>query len=154
MSDFLTTMAADRSEIGPARSAFAQWLRSRAVDRETLDDLVVVASELLANAIDASPGAATVALRGTNGRNVITIEAINRVADWVTPADRWDLDDPLRTGGRGLLIVSALVDHIEAEHDLTDQCTVVRVSRRLISTDTHDEANPAEIADLEPGLRI
>ena len=153
-SDFLTTMSADKSEIGHARAAFSQWLRSGAVDRETLDDLLVVASELLANAIHASPGASTVALRATNNRNVITIEAVNRVAEWVTPADRWNLDDPLRTGGRGLLIVSALVDHIEAEHDLTDLCTVVRVSRNLASTQHHDRPHAAEIADLEPGLRI
>lgn len=76
------------------------------------------------------------------------------MSDWVSPADRWDLDDPLRTGGRGLLIVSALVDHVEAEHDVTNSCTVVRVRRNLTSADQHDEADRAEIADLEPALRI
>lgn len=153
VSDFVTTMSADPSEIGPARSAFAQWLRFGAVDPETLDDLVVVASELLANAIDASPEAATVALRGTKRGQAITIEAINRVAHWVSPADRWDLDDPLRAGGRGLLIVSALVDHVEAEHDLTEQCTIVRVSRNLLSSGQHEEADAAEITSLHPRLR-
>lgn len=147
-------MAADRSEIGQARSALAQWLRAGSVDHDVLEDLGVVASELLANAIDASPGDGTVALRGTNEAAVVTLEAINRVSDWVSPADRWDLDDPLRTGGRGLLIVSALVDHVEAEHDVSNFCTVVRVRRNLTSVEQHDEADRADIADLEPALRI
>lgn len=147
-------MSADRSEIGPARSALAQWLRAGSVDHDAAKDLTVVASELLANAIDASPGDATVALRGTRESGVVVLEAINRVSEWVSPADRWDLDDPLRTGGRGLLIVSALVDHIEAEHDVANFCTVVRVRRDLTSMQHHDEADCAEIADLEPALRI
>jgi len=147
-------MSADRSEIGPARSALAQWLRAGLVDHDAAKDLTVVASELLANAIDASPGDATVALRGTRESGVVILEAINRVSEWVSPADRWDLDDPLRTGGRGLLIVSALVDHIEAEHDVANFCTVVRVRRDLTSKQQHDEADCAEIADLEPALRI
>lgn len=153
-TDFLTTLTADRSEIGQARSALAQWLRAGAVDPDVVDDLVVVASELLANAIDASPGDATVALRGTNDATVVTLEAINRVSDWVSPADRWDLDDPLRLGGRGLLIVAALVDHVDAEHDVTNSCTVVRVRRNLTSTRHQGSAARAEIADLEPALRI
>lgn len=124
------------------------------MDRDVLKDLVVVTSELLANAIDASPGDATVALRGTNVGAVVTLEAINRVSEWVSPADRWDMDDPLRTGGRGLLIVSALVDHIEAEHDVANFCTVVRVRRNLTSIQHHDEVDRTEIADLEPALRI
>lgn len=147
-------MTADRSEIGQARSALAQWLRASPVESGVLDDLVVVASELLANAVDASPGGATVALRGTTEAGVVALEVINRVSEWVRPADRWDLDDPLRTGGRGLLIVSALVDQIEAEHDVANFCTVVRVRRNLASTRPHDEADPAEIADLAPALRI
>jgi anti-sigma regulatory factor (Ser/Thr protein kinase) len=147
-------MSADRSEIGPARSALAQWLRAGSVDHDAAKDLVVVASELLANAIAASPGDATVALRGTHGSGAVILEAINRVSEWVSPAERWDLGDPLRTGGRGLLIVSALVDHIEAEHDVANFCTVVRVRRGLTSMQRHDEADCAEIADLEPALRI
>lgn len=124
------------------------------MEHEPLDDLMVVASELLANAIAASPGDATVVLRATNEAGVVTLEAVNRVTEWISPAERWDLDDPLRTGGRGLLIVAALVDHIEAEHDVTDFCTVVRARRNLSSTDHRDGADRPEIADLEPGLRI
>jgi len=153
-TDFLITIPADRSEIAQARTALAQWLRAALVDAAVLDDLVVVASELLANAIDASPGDATVALRGNHSAGTVTLEAINQVSDWVSPAERWDLDDPLRTGGRGLLIVSALADHIEAEHDIINLCTVVRVRRNLESTQRHDEVDQAQIADLEPGLRL
>src|SRR3546814_18380760 len=72
------------------------------VDHDAAKDLVVGASELLANAIDASPGGATVALRGTQESGAVVLEAINRVSEWVSPAERWDMDDPLRTGGRGL----------------------------------------------------
>lgn len=106
-----------------------------------------------ANAVAASPADATVALRRTSEAGVITLEVTNQVTDSVSPAHRWDLDDPLRTGGRGLLIVSALVDHIEVEHVLTNLCTVVRARRNVAST-VQSEAAQAEIADLEPKLRI
>jgi len=154
MPDFVTTMAAHAAEIAVARDALGQWLRAHGVDRDVAADLLVVASELLANGVTATGNGGTVTLGGAVDREGVTIEVANEVTRWVPPADRWDLDNPLRAGGRGLLIVSALVDSLEVEHDVRNGRTVVR-ARRLLDPGAHREgAEVSEVADLEPDVRF
>jgi len=54
------------------------------------------------------------------------LEVCNPQATWVDADRRWDLDDPLRAGGRGLLIVRSLVDDLDIDVDPEAGSTTVR----------------------------
>ncbi len=104
----------DLARLGEVRAAFTAWLVSAGVDAERIDDQSVVVSELGANAVTGTPTgspAPTVAAR-LEGRALL-LEVRNHVGD--DGADAWDLEDPLRTGGRGLLLVSAFCDEVEVD---------------------------------------
>ena len=110
------------------RPAFEQWLRDSGVDTDTADDLSIVLSELVTNAIHASQGAdreVEVAAWTEQAKVVLC------VANPITPASSQitahDLDDPLRASGRGLLIVRAFTDAVTIGVD--DNCIVVRCER-------------------------
>lgn len=121
----------DLADLSVARQEFAEWLKTAGVDHETADELLVVVSELGANAVRESPAEGrrpTVEARldesgvHVDVANEVDVEAEQR------SNDRWDLDDPLRTGGRGLLVVSALMDDVDVEVDgrrLHVRCTKV-----------------------------
>ncbi len=127
-----TRLPADTAVIADARALLDRWLADAGVDDpEVVDDLSVVLSELLANAVHASPPDASVLVRTELSDGTVVLSVANDVREWVPPDERWDLDDPLRTGGRGLLIVSALVDDVTVQHDIEDDCTVVTARRRL-----------------------
>lgn len=108
------------ADLSSARREFADWLHALGVDHETTDDLLVVMSELGANAVRESPAdgrpptvEATLDEAGVHVEvaNEVDVEAERRAHD------RWDLEDPLRTGGRGLLVVSALMDDVDVAVD-------------------------------------
>jgi anti-sigma regulatory factor (Ser/Thr protein kinase) len=124
--------ASDRS-IAHARQEVTDWLRSHvADDGDVVDELAVVVSELVTNAIRATDGSrdtVTVAVRIEGG--AILLEVCNPSATWVDVDRRWDLDDPLRLGGRGLLIVRSLVDDVTVEVDPDAVTTSVRCRREL-----------------------
>ena len=109
------------------REAFVEWLTGITTSDERIEDLSVVISELGANAVRGTPDGAepaTVSAWIEDGR--VVLEVANRVADLTVPDADWDLADPLRTGGRGLLLVSAFVDdvHVDVEGDvLVIRCT-------------------------------
>lgn len=111
------------------RSEFGHWLQSLGVQGERLDDLLVVVSELGANAVRESASDAELpTITATCGDGTIELEVTNEVDERShEPADSWDLDDPLRAGGRGLLLVSALVDDVDVAVEgrrLSVRCTV------------------------------
>ncbi len=113
----LTSLAS----LAAVREAFVEWLSGVAVADEKIEDLQVVISELGANALRATPECArppTVAAWIDD--RCLTLEVTNHLAAAAAPATDWDLDDPLRTGGRGLLLVSAFVDdvHVDVEDDV------------------------------------
>ena len=67
-------------------------------------------------------------IEATIDRSELVVVVTNAVSgDATTPSDAdWDLSDPLRTGGRGLLLVSAFVDHVGVEVEggrLVVRCT-------------------------------
>jgi anti-sigma regulatory factor (Ser/Thr protein kinase) len=133
IDEFSATYHADRSVIQEARHAFYGWLDDWLDDDDAAQDMVLVLSELLANAVDASPDPkAAIQVRGCteDGRDVV-VEVRNATERWVSAERRWDLDDPLRLGGRGLLIVGSLVDDLELEHDPRNRTTTVRALRAL-----------------------
>ena len=113
--------------LATVREAFVEWLTGVTSSEERIEDLSVVISELGANAVRGTPegaDAATVSAWLDDDR--IVLEVANRVEDLAVPDVDWDLSDPLRTGGRGLLLVSAFVDdvHVDVEGDvLVIRCT-------------------------------
>jgi anti-sigma regulatory factor (Ser/Thr protein kinase) len=130
--DLHITASADPALIHDARLWFGQWLTRTGGDPEMCEDLLVVLSELLANAAEAAPDVeSTLSVRARWEDDGVVLEVTNPVAPWVDAAIRWDLDDPLRTGGRGLLIVSALVDEISAVQDLDRNAMTLRCRRSL-----------------------
>lgn len=119
----------DLASLATVRVAFVDWLRNFGADQEQLEDLSVVISELGANAVRETPAGSPPAevhavLQGTT----LELHVSNAVVLGTTAAHEhdWDLDDALRTGGRGLLLVSAFVDDVTVAVEngrLMVQCT-------------------------------
>ncbi|WP_436793541.1 ATP-binding protein [Actinospongicola halichondriae] len=106
------------ADLAVLRSEFGQWLEKLGVDDEKIDDLLVVISELAANAVresaaDADPPTVEASF-DTREVELAVANAVD-VDGHREPKGGWDLDDPLRAGGRGLLVVSALVDEVDVE---------------------------------------
>ncbi len=122
-----------RIDILPAqRHDFAGWLRHLGVDEEAAEDSTVVFSELTTNAVHGSPDAAShVNVRAECEDDELLLDVRNPTAPDGYRARRWDLDDPLREGGRGLLIVRALVDELDVSHDGGDLAVRCRWRVRL-----------------------
>jgi anti-sigma regulatory factor (Ser/Thr protein kinase) len=113
-----------------ARRAFSEWLCRRAKD-DVVDELEIVFSELAANAVEASPdGADKVTGRAWCDGVDVVLDIVNRADPGGPRAPKWDLDDPLRTGGRGLVITEALVDSMEVTLQ-PGQRLAVRCRRRI-----------------------
>lgn len=116
--------------LATVRDAFVGWLRELRVEAEQIDELAVVVSELGANAVRETPHGtpeATVSAR-LDGSH-LEVHVTNAVGEGTSSVRNhsWDLDDALRTGGRGLLLVSAFVDDVEVEAEnqrLVVRCTV------------------------------
>jgi anti-sigma regulatory factor (Ser/Thr protein kinase) len=127
---FQTSFPARTEALAPARRAFADWLGPR-TDDEVATEMEIVFSELAANAVDASPADADhVTGRAWCEGDDLIIDLTNRADPTGGQGPSWDLDDPLRTGGRGLVITKAFVDSMEIQLD-PGQHLVVRCRRRL-----------------------
>lgn len=130
IDDFSLACPARASAIADARHGFTTWLRRWVPDDEVVDDMAVVLSELLANAVSVVDGdRRTVRVLACADGHDLVLAVENPTVRWVE--DRWDLDDPLRRGGRGLLIVRSLVDELEVDHDDRSGTTTVR-SRKAV----------------------
>lgn len=120
------------ADLSDVRGEFVSWLEGMGVEEDRIDDLSVVLSELGANAVRETPAGAGAALvAATIDGATLTIEVSNEVSPAsVPPSDHeWDLSDPLRTGGRGLMLVSAFVDEVDV--DVVDRRLVVRCTASL-----------------------
>ena len=112
---FSWELAAGVGALAEARKGFEQWLAHQAVDGEHSQDLVVVLSELAANAVAATDGDqdGPIAIRSWRAEDEVVLEVENpphdHDVDIVVPVD----GDPLRGCGRGLLIVAAYTDTVE-----------------------------------------
>ena len=126
---FTWRLVADLDEVPVARRAFEGWLREARVSDDDVHDLTVVLSELGSNAANgAAPGTAARIESWLDG-GVLHLAVANRVEEATTDIQRWDLDDQLRGGGRGLLIVRAYTDSMEI--DTAGGEVSVRCTRRL-----------------------
>ena len=115
-----------------ARHDFSQWLERCRVARDISGELLTAFSELVANAIHAADHAASEALACAwrDGDDVV-LEVANATPGSIRPVHRWDLQDQLRAGGRGLQIVQAFTDSVEIDQD--DQGRLIVRCRRSLA---------------------
>jgi anti-sigma regulatory factor (Ser/Thr protein kinase) len=116
------------------RSLLADWLVRQPLDPVEVDDLVLVASELCANAVRAASGApGALSLRAQVEGDAVVLEVeddgsgLDRAPDGVDPED---VPDPAAEQGRGLYLVAALTDDLEVRRD--GGRTVVRACKRAV----------------------
>lgn len=128
---FTVTFDAHVLSVPQSRRDFVGWMRVADLPPDTVDDLEVVFSELAANAVAASPDPSDVVrARADVDAGVLVLEVSNRTAAGEQLPETPDLDDPLRSNGRGLLIARAFVDSVDVEVDGPDR-VLVRCCRRL-----------------------
>ena len=127
---FAWDLSASTGSVSAARTAFETWLGQGPAGAEDRADLAVVLSELATNAVNgADPADPHAEIRaGVDGRD-LWLEVSNPLPSDVGPVLRWDLDDPLRGGGRGLMIVRAYTDTLEI--DSSGSRVIVRCTRTL-----------------------
>lgn len=127
---FRTSFPARHDALTGARHAFAEWVHLWA-GADVADEMEVVFSELTANAVDASRDVAdqVVSRAWCDGADLV-IDIQNKTDSLDCPASGWDLDDPLRTGGRGLVIAKAFVDSLEVDLEPGERLAV-RCRRRI-----------------------
>ena len=107
-----------------------EWLTGVTTSEERIEDLSVVISELGANAVRGTPdGAEPTTVSAWIEGAVLVLEVANRVTKLTVADVDWDLEDPLRTGGRGLLLVSAFVDDVHV--DVDGDVLLIRCTTRL-----------------------
>ena len=103
-------VAADFKALGGLRDRIRHWLRDAEVADPVADDLLLVATELCTNAIEATPAEVPVEVTLVNDGSALRLAVAN------TPASLLEGEPPaLRLGslqerGRGLAIVRSLVD--------------------------------------------
>ena len=131
--DFAWRLGTGPGSIGAARQAFDAWLGQFATDAELLEDMSVVVSELVSNALDGGhPVEPEAEIRAEVDGDLLQLVVSNRLPDGMVDIRHWDLDDPLRGGGRGLMIVRAYTDSLGV--DSTGGTVSVRCTRHLAST--------------------
>ena len=92
--------------------------------------MAVVLSELASNAVEGGdPEQPDAHVQAEVVDEVLEIVVSNRTPPAVKGVRRWDLDDTLRGGGRGLVIVRAYTDSLAV--DSTGDLVSVRCTRRL-----------------------
>jgi hypothetical protein len=101
------TVDDDMAALPPARHAAAEWLADGPVDAATRDDVLLVLTELLANAIAVAAGPVAVSL--SVGEHGIRLSVANPPTDSVLlPPGGWEDPGPDEDRGRGLAIVRRL----------------------------------------------
>ena len=130
LAPFLHSFRSHPAAVGVARHLLADWLTSEPIDQSVVDDLLLVASELCANAVEAGPGGEVVLRACVEGEDVIVeVEDGVNAHPGIGPADP-EPPDPLSDRGRGLFLVDALCDSCEVDEDAGR--TVVRCRKTAV----------------------
>ncbi len=128
---FESSFPASVDSLGEPRRTFSRWLTDDGADASTVEELAVVYSELVSNAAT-HRGMSDGQIRTEAWRDgedvVLTVE--NPGTDDGAGVRQWDLGDALRGGGRGLMLVRAFTDSVEALRS-TRGALVIRCRRHL-----------------------
>ncbi len=121
----LVHLGPDVSSLGEGRRFVAQTLRDWNVDEETIEPVMLVANELVANAIVHAHSSPVLSLEGDGS------DLLLRVAD-----DAGDLavkrrSAPSDDGGRGLVLVEALCDRWGVDASGSGKCVWVQFAGAL-----------------------
>ena len=101
-----------------ARHLLADWLRLQDVEEEEIETLVLVASELCANAVEAASGApGGVMLRAESVGPDVVIEVSDDAGRFDRSIDYEEMPSAYAESGRGLFLAHALSHQIEVEVD-------------------------------------
>lgn len=99
-----------------SRERFAEWLDEHGVSGSDAEELSVVVSELMANAVAASADDDPIRLWARRAGARVWVEVTNRARrSFGFPPMPATPPDPLGPSGRGLLIVDAFTDRVDAE---------------------------------------
>jgi anti-sigma regulatory factor (Ser/Thr protein kinase) len=127
--DLQLRFAPDTGALAEMRAAFGDWLAQRAA-AQVVDELVLVADELCANAIEAADGGFVSLEARWDGSAVhLAVSNAGHAPPGLSRADREPVADVLRERGRGLTIVRAFTDSLAVVN--VDGHTVARAVRLL-----------------------
>jgi anti-sigma regulatory factor (Ser/Thr protein kinase) len=116
-----------------ARHELARWLSGAPVSREIADEFALVVTELVTNAVEASPGPrAHIAVRARLDPHEVVL-LVSDEGEGFHLVSSPSLPSSASVRGRGLPIVSALMDEMTINR--RDGRTEVEVSRRLPPAD-------------------
>jgi len=113
-----------------ARNLFRDWLDQLGVEEADAEDLLLAVSELCTNAVrfgSGAPGSLSVEAWGAGDAVVVEVSDDGTGFEW-RPAD--EVPDPESDEGRGLFLVSTMVDTVDVER--RGDRTVVRAVKRAI----------------------
>ena len=130
LSPFEHRFSPNVAMVSVTRHLLHDWLTAQPIDETAVDDVLVVATELCANAIAASTGAErSIALRAYAERDTLVVEVEDDGPGFEWP--EWTDDEPpdlAMERGRGLFLVRALSDGVEMVR--TEDRTIVRCVKR------------------------
>ena len=112
-----------------ARHSLGRWLEELKVDRNTREELALVVTELVTNAVEASPGPQhEVILQVECERDRIALHVTDEGSGF-DQQQQTEPPEPTAVRGRGLPIVHALMDDVTI--DRHENRTLVRTTRSL-----------------------
>ena len=110
------TVDDDMAALPETRRAAAEWLAGGPVDAATRDDVLLVLTELVANAMALAAGPVTVAL--SVGDDGVRLSVTNPPTDsTLPPPERWEDPGPDGDRGRGLAIVRRVCPAVAVSAD-------------------------------------
>ena len=109
------SMRPSLDEVAPNRRAIAAAVARTGGQEELVEDVELVASELLTNAVEQSPTVDVRAIVRRHGARVSLTVANRRSRSAPPPPDTWPEHDSTGERGRGLAIVAALSERVEVD---------------------------------------
>jgi anti-sigma regulatory factor (Ser/Thr protein kinase) len=108
---FERELPADLSTLAQARAGLRAWLRTQGVDAGTADDVVLAASEAMANAAEHGCGpeaGGSLSIRAERGPDAAVVVSVRDPGRWRPAA-------PTGDRGHGLLVMRALMDEVQVQ---------------------------------------
>jgi serine/threonine-protein kinase RsbW len=124
----VVSVRARPDDVAEARHAVVRFLAARGVDSGVIEDMKLITSELVTNAVVHGPRG-TINIEVDAGDDIILTVSNEGPAQAIPPIDQWRTVSPLAPSGRGLGIVRRLCDDVAVLE--IDGSTVVVCRRRL-----------------------